>query len=75
MLNDFTINYRGVEITPQLKHNVQCDVLCYDYYDNHVEVTFDYTIYDSSIKKAYIENVKYVACQGLRGLYNDCIMR
>lgn len=71
MLQDFTINYRGVEITPQLKHNVQCDVLCYDYEDKHVEVTFDYTMYDSSLKKNYIENIKYVAEQGLRGLYND----
>ena len=69
MLNDFTITYRGVEITPQLKHKVQYDVLCYDYYDKHVEVVFDYTMYDSSIKKAYIENIKYVAEQGLRGLY------
>lgn len=69
MLNDFAINYRGVEITPQLKHKAQYDVLCYNYYDKHVEITFDYTIYDSSIKKAYIENVKYVAEQGLRGLY------
>lgn len=65
MLNDFTINYRGMEITPQLKHKVQYDVLCYEYMDKHVEVTFDDTMYDSSIKKTYIENVKYVACQGL----------
>lgn len=68
MLNDFTINYRGVQITPQLRHDVQCDVLCYDYYDKHVEVTFDYMMYDSSVKMEYIENIKYVAEQGLNEL-------
>ncbi len=65
MLNNFTINYKGIKITPQLKHKAQYDVLCYDYGDKHIEVTFDYTMYDSSIKKAYIKNIKYVACQGL----------
>lgn len=69
MLNDFTINYRGVEITPHLNHNFNGDTLQYDYGDKHVEVTFDYTIYDSSMKNAYIANVKYVAEQGLSGLY------
>lgn len=69
MLNDFTINYRGEKITPQLKHKAQYDVLCYEYEDKHIEVTFDYTMYDSSIKYAYIENIKYVAEQGLRGDY------
>lgn len=69
MLNDFKINYRGVEITPHLNHNFDGDTLQYDYEDKHVEVTFDYTIYDSSMKKAYIANVKYVAEQGLRGSY------
>lgn len=68
MLNDFKINYRGVKITPQLKHKEQYDVLCYEYMDNHVEVTFDYTMYDSSLKNAYIESIKYVAEQGLRGV-------
>ena len=68
MLNDFTINYRGVEITPQLNHKFDGDTLQYDYGDNHVEVTFDFTIYDSSCKKAYIKNIKYVAEQGLNEL-------
>lgn len=31
MLNDFTINYRGVEITPHLNHNFDGDTLQYDY--------------------------------------------
>lgn len=68
MLNDFTINYRGVEITPQLNHKYDYDTLQYDYMDYHVEVVFDFTIYDSSCKKDYINNVKYVAEQGLNEL-------
>ena len=67
-VQDFTISYRGVEITPRLNHKFDGDTLQYDYDNNHVEVTFDYTMYDSSIKKAYIENVKYVAEQGLNDL-------
>lgn len=69
MLNDFTINYRGVEITPRLEHRFDGDVLEYDYADNHVAVTFDFTIYDSSCKNDYIKNVKYVAEQGLNELW------
>ena len=70
MLNDFTINYRGVEVTPQLRHKVQYDVLCYDYEDKHVEVMFDIVMYNmANYRKAYFENIKYVAEQGLRGLY------
>lgn len=65
MLNDFTINYRGVEITPQLEHKFDGDVLVYNYANYNVAVTFDFTIYDSSYKKAYIKNVEYVALQGL----------
>lgn len=68
LLNDFTINYRGVEITPHLNHKFDGDTLQYDYADYHVEVTFDFTMYDSSIKKAYIKNIKYVAEQGLNEL-------
>lgn len=37
-------------------------------------LTNDYTMYNSSIKKAYIKNIKYVAEQGLRGLYNETYM-
>lgn len=62
MLNDFTINYRGIKITPHLEHRFDGDVLKY----GDVTVTFDFTMYDSSLKKAYIENVKYVAKQGLK---------
>lgn len=68
MLNDFTINYRGVGIIPQLEHRFDGDVLKYDYGDYYVIVTFDFTMYDSSYKKAYIKNVKYVAEQGLNEL-------
>lgn len=68
LLNEFTINYRGVEITPQLEHRFDGDVLKYDYTDYHVVVTFDFTMYDSSLKKSYIENVKYIAKQGLNEL-------
>lgn len=64
MLNDFTINYRGIVITPQLEHRFDGDVLRY----GDIAVTFDFTMYDSSLKKAYIENVKYVARQGLNEL-------
>lgn len=68
MLNEFTINYIGVKITPHLEHRCDGDVLEYDYADYHVAVTFDFTMYDSSVKNAYIENVKYVAEQGLNEL-------
>ena len=68
MLNDFTINYRGVKITPQLEHRFDGDVLVYNYADYQVAVTFDFTIYDCSCRKAYIKNVKYVAEQGLNEL-------
>lgn len=69
MLNDFTINYRGVEITPHINHKCDGDTLQYDYMDYHIEVTFDITHYDSpSFKNAYINNVKYVAEQGLNEL-------
>lgn len=64
MLNEFAINYRGAVITPTLKHKCDGDVLEY----GDVHVTFDFTMYDSSIKNAYIENVKYVAEQGLNEL-------
>ena len=67
-VQEFTINYRGVEITPRLNHEFDGDTLQYDYGDYHVEVTFDFTMYDSSMKKAYIKNVKYVAEQGLNEL-------
>lgn len=36
MLNDFTINYRGVEITPQLEHLPMRDVLHYAYCEYNV---------------------------------------
>lgn len=49
----------------QLEHRFDGDVLKYDYGDYHVAVTFDFTMYDSSFKNAYIENVKCVAKQGL----------
>lgn len=68
MLNDFTINYKGVVITPTLKHKCDGDVLEYECADYLVDVTFDFTIYDSMYNKAYIENVKYVALQGLNEL-------
>lgn len=68
MLNEFTINYRGVKITPQLEHQPMRDVLRYRYCEYDVSVTFDFTMYDSSIKNAYIENVKYMARQGLNEL-------
>ena len=69
MLNDFTINYRGVEITPHINHKFDGDTLQYDWGDYHVEVMFDITHYDSpTFKKAYIKNVKYVAEQGLNEL-------
>lgn len=69
MLNDFTINYRGVKITPQLNHGLQYDTLQYDYGDYHIEVTFDILHYNmANFKKAYIKNVKYVAEQGLNEL-------
>lgn len=74
MLNNFKITFRGMELIPQIKHKAQYDVLCYDYRDKHIEVTFDYTMYDSSIKNPYIERIKYVAEQGLRGLYNEAYM-
>lgn len=64
MLNDFTINYKGIEITPQLEHRFDGDVLKY----GDVAIRFDFTMYDSSCKKAYIKNVKYVAEQGLNEL-------
>lgn len=67
-VQEFAINYRGAEITPQLNHKFDGETLQYDYCDYHVEVTFDFTIYDSSMKKAYIKNVKYVAEQGLNEL-------
>lgn len=69
MLNNFKINYKGVEIVPTIRHKALYDVLCYYYEDKRVEVTFDYTMYDSSLKNAYIESIKYVAEQGLRGDY------
>lgn len=44
-------------ITPTLKHKCDGDVLEYEYGDYHVDVTFDFTIYDSMYNMAYIENV------------------
>lgn len=68
MLNDFTINYRGIVITPHLEHRFDGDVLKYGYADYYVVITFDFTMYDSSCKNTYIENVKYMAKQGLNEL-------
>lgn len=68
MLNDFAINYQWVKITPSLKHRFDGDFLEYNYAGYCVAVTFDFTMYDSSFKNAYIENVKCVALQGLNYL-------
>ena len=56
MLNNFKINFRGVEITPQLKHTPMVDVLQYDYNDLHVCVRFDNLIYQTHPNKKYYEN-------------------
>lgn len=68
-MNDFTINYRGVEITPQLEHEPMRDVLHYRYCEYNVCVLFDSIMYhEMKFKEGYIENVKYVAEQGLNEL-------
>lgn len=41
LLSDFTINYRGVEITPQLEHEPMIDVLHYVYCEYNVCVAID----------------------------------
>lgn len=69
MLNDFTINYRGVEITPQLEHEPMRDVLHYVYCEYNVCVAFDGVMYhEMKFKDDYIENVKRVAIDGLNEL-------
>lgn len=68
MLNDFAINYQWVKITPNLKHTFDGDLLEYNYAGYCVAVTFDFTMYDSPVKYDYIENVKYMAKQGLNEL-------
>lgn len=69
MLNDFTINYRGVEIIPQLEHLPMRDVLHYAYCEYNVCVAFDAVMYhEMKFKNEYIENVKRVAIDGLNEL-------
>lgn len=69
MLNDFTINYRGVEITPQLEHQPMRDILHYEYCEYNVCVAFDAVMYhEMKFKDDYIENLKRVAIDGLNEL-------
>lgn len=69
LLNDFTINYRGVKITPQLEHELMRDVLHYRYCEYNVCVMFDSIMYhEMKFKEDYIENVKCVAIDGLNNL-------
>ena len=69
MLNDFTINYRAVEITPRLEHEPMMDILHYEYCEYNVCVAFDGVMYhEMKFKDDYIENVKWVAIDGLNKL-------
>lgn len=69
MLNEFTINYRGVEITPHLEHEPMRDILHYEYCEYNVCVLFDSIMYhEMRFKEGYIEQVKYIAEQGLNEL-------
>lgn len=69
MLNDFTINYRGVKITPQLEHEPTRDILHYTYCEYNVCVLFDSIMYhEMKFKEDYIEQVKSVAIDGMNKL-------
>lgn len=69
MLNDFTINYRGVKITPQLEHEPMRDILHYTYCEYNVRVLFDSIMYhEMKFKDDYIEQVKSVTIDGLNKL-------
>lgn len=69
MLNEFAINYRGVKITPQLKHEPMRDILHYEYCEYNVDVLFDSIMYhEIKFKEEYIEQVKCVAIDGLNKL-------
>lgn len=61
MLNKFTVNYRGVEIIPQIKHlPTNKDVLDYEYNGYHVIVTVDTNIkmYEELIKDCVIRELE-----------------
>lgn len=69
MLNEFTINYRGVKITPQLEHEPMRDILHYTYCEYNVCVLFDSIMYhEIKFKEDYIKQVKCVAIDGLNKL-------
>lgn len=66
-VKEFTINYRGVEITPRLEHELMRDVLHYEYCEYNVCVLFDSIMYhEMKFKEGYIERVKSVAIDDLR---------
>lgn len=68
-IKEFTINYRGVEITPHLEHEPMRDILHYEYCEYNVCVLFDSIMYhEMRFKEGYIERVKSVAIDGLNDL-------
>lgn len=61
MLNKFKVTYRGVEITPQIKHFPMKDVLEYEYNGYRVIVTVDIVLANTM--------------QGYEELIKDCVIR
>lgn len=62
MLSDFTINYRGVTITPQLKKYDSHEVLEYRYNNIKIAILYDSNIYHKLFYKSdYVTWVKDLA--------------
>ena len=75
MLNNFKINFRGMEITPTIEHSSMYDILNYDVERLHVGIAFDNFLYQTFYnKKDYEEGVKNVVLERLEALYNETYM-
>ena len=67
----FTINFRGVYITPQVEHLPRMVLLRYDYMGYHVEIGVDSMLFlYLNPKSAYIEDVKRATLRCFEDAYN-----
>mgnify|MGYP006959789736 CR=1 FL=1 len=75
MLNNFKINFRGMEVIPTLEHTSMYDTLDYDIGRLHVSIAYDNLLYQTIYnKKDYEERVKYIALEKLEALCNEAYM-
>ena len=75
MLNNFKINFRGIEVIPTIEHTPMYDTLNYDIDRLHVSIAFDNHLYQTIYnREEYEDRVKRLALEKLEELYNEAYM-